>query len=270
MEIGEKTLTFKIKIGTAGNIDDGILKSLSRLKELGLDGQEVEFVRGVRMNNSLAKEVGKLREKLGLRLSVHAPYYINLCSDDKMKIKASMKRILDSCEKMHHMGGGNVVFHGAYYQGRDKKGIYESVADRINEMKDVVHDEGFSKVKLAPETTGKESQFGDLDELLQIMKETKCSICVDFAHLLARGGKIDYDSVMKKIKHLKHVHCHFSGIEFGDKGEKKHLLTQSKDIKNLLTYLKKYKVNCMIINESPDPLGDTLKTKRILEEMRLR
>tara|TARA_Y100000034_G_scaffold14075_1_gene14715 strand:+ start:24099 stop:24890 length:792 start_codon:yes stop_codon:yes gene_type:complete len=263
-------MTFKIKIGTAGNIDNGILKSLVKLKKLGLDGQEVEFVRGVRMGNSLAKEVGLLRKKLKLELSVHAPYYINLCSVEKIKIKDSMKRILKSCEKMYYLGGGNVVFHAAYYGKRSKKEVYDFVSERIGEMQDVIKDEGFKKVKLAPETTGKASQFGDLDELLQLVKETKCGICVDFAHLLARDGKIDYDSVMKKIKHLKHVHCHFSGIEFSAKGERRHLITKGKDIKELLSYLKKYKINCMIINESPNPLGDTLKTKKILEGMKLR
>ncbi len=264
-------MSFKIKIGTAGNIDNGVLKSLIKLKKLGLDGQEVEFVRGVKMGNSLAKQVGELRKKLGLQLSVHAPYYINLCSDEKEKIKASMKRILQSCEKMYYIGGGNVVFHGAYYKERDKKEIYESVKDRILDMQEIIKSEGFNKVKLAPETTGKASQFGDLDELLQLMKETKCGICVDFAHLLARNiGKIDYDSVMKKIKHLKHVHCHFSGIEFGPKGERRHLITKEKDIKELVKYLKKYKIDCMIINESPDPLGDTMKTKKILKGMGLR
>ncbi len=262
-------MSFKIKIGTAGNVDNGILKSLKRIKELGLDGQEVEFVHGTKMGLPLAKEAGKLRKKLGLKLSVHAPFFVNLCSKEKIKIRQSMKRILYSCERGHYLGAKYIVFHAAYYQGRDKKEIYESVAERMSNMQDVIKEQGF-KVKLAPETTGKSSQFGDLDELLQLIKETKCSICVDFAHLKARYGKIDYDSVMKKIRHLKFVHCHFSGIEFSDKGERRHLMTKPKDIKKLLTYLKKYRINCMIINESPDPLGDTLKTKKILEGMRLR
>ena len=56
-----------------------------------------------------------------------------------------------------------------------------------------------------------------------------------------------------------------SSEEWGDKGERRHKLTPDADIKELLKALKKYKINCTIINESPDPLGDTLKTKGILK-----
>lgn len=262
-------MSFKIRIGTAGNADKGILKSLAMIKKLGLDAQEIEFVHGVKMGLGLAKEAGNLRKKLGIELSVHAPFHINLFSKEKIKIRQSMKRILLSCERGHYLGAKDIVFHAAYYQERDKKETYEFVKDRINDMQDVIRDEGF-KVRLAPETTGKGTQFGDLDELLQLMRQTRCSICVDFAHIKSRYGKINYDEVMKKIKHLRHVHCHFSGIEFGAKGERRHLMTKPKDIKELVKYLKKYRINCTIINESPDPLGDTLKTKKILEKMKLR
>jgi deoxyribonuclease-4 len=120
--------------------------------------------------------------------------------------------------------------------------------------------------KLAPETTGKPSQFGDLDEIIQLMKDTHCHICVDFSHLKARyNGKINYDEIMQKLAKIKEpLHCHFSGIEFTAKGERKHLLTEEKDIKELFHYLNKYKIFCTIINESPDPLGDAIKMKKLL------
>ncbi len=123
------------------------------------------------------------------------------------------------------------------------------------------------KVVLAPETTGKPTQFGDLDELIRLKKETGCHLCVDFAHLKARNnGKIDYDVIMKKLKPLGHIHAHFSGIEYTEKGERKHLLTNEKDIKELLTSLKKHNIDITIINESPDPFGDAVKMKKILKK----
>ena len=70
---------------------------------------EVEFVRGVSMNEEKAKEVGKVAKELGIRLSVHAPYYINLCNPEKLR--DSEKRIIDSCHRGHAMGAGTVVFH---------------------------------------------------------------------------------------------------------------------------------------------------------------
>ena len=125
------------------------------------------------------------------------------------------------------------------------------------------------KVILCPETTGKGTQFGSLDELVRLSKETGCGVCVDFAHLKARNiGKIDYDEVMKKVKKIKHLTCHFSGIVWGEKGERHHELTKEKDLKELFKYLKKYKINTRIINESPDVFGDTLKSVRIWESMK--
>ena len=105
--------------------------------------------------------------------------------------------------------------------------------------------------------------------LLKLSKETGCGICVDFAHLKARNiGKIDYDEVMKKIKDVKYLTCHFSGIVWGAKGERHHELTKEKDLVELFTYLKKYKINTRIINESPDVFGDTLKSMKIWEKMK--
>jgi len=120
-------------------------------------------------------------------------------------------------------------------------------------------------VVLCPETTGKKSQFGSLDELVKLSKETGCGVCVDFAHLLARDGKVDYDDVLKKIKDVKEITGHFSGIEYSEKGERRHILTNEKDIEKLLKALKKHKINIAIINESPDPFGDAVKSKKILE-----
>jgi deoxyribonuclease-4 len=123
------------------------------------------------------------------------------------------------------------------------------------------------KVKLAPETTGKASQFGDLDELLRLKKETGCSLCIDFAHIKARTGKRDYKEIFEKLEKagIKSIHAHFSGIEYTAKGERRHMLTGEKEISELLMWIKKSKVDAVIINESPDPLGDSLKSKRILE-----
>jgi endonuclease IV len=50
----------KITFGTAGNIDSDILSSLKKLNEIGLDGQEIEFVRGVTMSNETAQKAGDL------------------------------------------------------------------------------------------------------------------------------------------------------------------------------------------------------------------
>ena len=256
-----------IKFGPAGtgmNSLDGV----KRIAELGLDAVEIEFTYGVRMSIELAKKIGEQAKKSKIDLSIHAPYYINLASAEKLKITASMKRILDSCERAHHMGAKYVVFHPAFYGKREKDEVYEMVEFAVNKMQDVMDDQDWKKVKLAPETTGKCSQFGDLDELLRLKKDTGCHLCVDFAHIKARNnGKIDYKEIFDKLKPVKHIHAHFAGIEFTAKGERRHLITTKKDLMPLLKEIKKRKSDITIINESPDPIGDALKSKRLFEKL---
>jgi deoxyribonuclease-4 len=254
-----------IKLGPAGT-GEGTEEGLKKIKELGLDGVEIEFTYGVRMSNATAKQIGELAQKLKLQLSVHAPYYINLASEEIEKREASIRRILESCERGHYLTAKYIVFHAAFYGKMDKEEVYQIVKKSIIDMQAIIRQNEWN-VLLAPETTGKGSQFGTLDELLRLHKETGCSLCVDFAHLLARHGSVDYEEILKKLEGLKEVHCHFSGIEYTEKGERKHLITEKAAIKKLFEKLLKSKTNFMIINESPDPIGDSLKSLEVLKEI---
>ena len=146
----------KVKFGPAGAGTSSV-EGLGEVAKLGLDAVEVPFTYGVRMSNKTAKEVGKAAKKVKLNLSIHAPYYINLASEEKEKITASMKRILDSCERAHHMGAKYVVFHAAFYGKREHEEVYEMVKWAVEKMHETIEEQGW-KVKLAPETTGKGSQ----------------------------------------------------------------------------------------------------------------
>ena len=59
-----------------------VLAGVGRIKELGLDCMEVEFVHGVRIKREVAEEAGRAAEELGVTLTCHGPYYINLNSLD--------------------------------------------------------------------------------------------------------------------------------------------------------------------------------------------
>lgn len=256
-----------IKIGPAGTSGLGYPDGLMKCRELGLDALEWEFTYGVRISNGQAKKIGALAKKLNLSMSVHAPYYINLASKDPVKIAASKKRILQSCERGHYLNAKYIVFHAGFYQERDPEVIYQIIKQEVIDVQESIKEKKWNVV-LAPETTGKASQFGTVDELLRLKKETGCHLCIDWAHIKARNnGKIDYGEVFKKLKVLKHIHSHFSGIEWTAKGERRHLITEPKDIKELLINVKKYKADITIINESPDTYGDCIKTKKILSNI---
>ena len=248
-----------IKIGPGGTSGLGYIEGLKRIHELKLRCLEVEFTYGVRMPNTEAKKVGKKAKKLNITLSVHGPYYINLASLEKEKVAASKKRILDSCERAHYLGAKYVIFHAGFYQKKDREEIYQIIKKELMDLQKTIKKNKWTS-KLCPETTGKITQFGSLEELQRLKREINVDYCVDFAHLLAREGKIDYKELLKKLP--QKFHAHYSGIEFSEKGERRHLDVDISDFKKLADELKKQKKDTVIICESPDPFRDALKMKK--------
>ena len=254
-----------IKIGPAGSGGLGNLKGVARCAEMDLDCMEVEFTYGVRMDLKTAKAVGTLAREKGILLSVHAPYYINLASEEREKLAASKKRILDACQRAHHMGARNVVFHAGFYQTRSAEKTYERIQKAIVGLQKQIARRMW-QVQLCPEVTGKPSQFGSLEELLRLKKETGCGITVDFSHLYARHqGDIDYARILKKLP--KKFHAHFSGIEYGPKGEKKHIGTTPKFFEPLARELVKRNPDITIISESPKPYEDAVMMKQVIRRI---
>ncbi|MDI6825703.1 MAG: TIM barrel protein [Candidatus Aenigmarchaeota archaeon] len=273
----------KIWIGTAGvpesSKDRSTLGGLKTVSALKLNSMEIEFVRGVKMSNEIAKEVGKLADDLKIRLSIHAPYFINLCSLEKDKLEASKQRILDSAERAHFMHADIIVFHPAYYGKLSEKEAFQKVKEACEDLLDRMKDRGFSDVRLGLETTGKVSQFGTLDEIIEICKEVKgCTPVIDFAHLYARAaGRIDFSEIFDKILviKLKHLHTHFSGMEFspvrmtGMGNERRHLNLKDgapPDYKPLVKEILNRKVDITLISESPNLEGDALFLKGVFEK----
>jgi deoxyribonuclease-4 len=251
-----------IRIGPAGSGGLGNIKGLQKVARMKLDCMEVEFTYGVRMSAAGARQVGVLAKEKGIALSVHAPYYINLASDQKEKIQASKQRILDSCQRAHVLGARNVVFHAGFYQTQTAGQTYALIKKAILEIQESIFKSKW-EVRLCPEITGKPSQFGSLEELLKLMKDTSCGICVDFAHLYARQqGEIDYEKTLKKLP--KSFHAHFSGIAYGEKGERKHLKTTKKFFEPLAEALIKRNANVTLINESPRPHQDAAMMKKMV------
>ena len=254
-----------IRVGPAGSGGLGNLEGIRKVARMKLDCMEVEFTYGVRMSLEDASEVGALAKAKGITLSVHAPYYINLASDEPAKVVASKQRILDSCERAAAFGARRVVFHAGFYQQKTAEQTYSLIKKAIVEIQQTISKNKW-KVQLCPEITGKPSQFGSLEELLKLMKETGCGICVDFAHLYARQrGDIDYAKVLEKLP--KKFHAHFCGIAYTQKGERKHLKTTKKFFEPLAEALIKHKSDVTLINESPKPYKDAAMMKRVLNTL---
>ncbi len=257
----------KLKLGPGGTSGLGYEKGIPEIRRQGLSALEVEFTYGVNIKEEMAIKIRELSKIHDITLSVHAPYYVNLATDDNVKRNASADRILQSCRMASVMGAKYVVFHPGFYQKKSPEEAFEVIKAEIIQLQEKIKENAWN-VLLAPETTGKPTQFGTVEELMSLHKETGCHVCVDFAHLKARAnGNVDYFEVIEKIKPLGHIHAHFSGIEWTDKGEKKHLITEKEVIKPLAEAIVKNNLDITIINESPTPIDDAVKMKEVFEEL---
>lgn len=252
-----------IKFGPAGlgGINEAI-SNLERFHKLGLKACEIAFTYGAYIKNKEdAEKIGKKAKELDIKLSIHAHYWINLNSKEKKKIEESKQRILDCCKVGEWLGAYVVVFHPGFYAGMDKEETYQNIKKAIIEMQEMRKKNKW-KPELAPETTGKVNVFGSIEEIARLVKETKCSFCIDFAHIEAREKKVNWSRI-KELFPEKHWHCHFSGIEYSEKGERNHKKTSKENWKNLLKELPKDK-EIVIINESPFNVEDSVEGLKLV------
>jgi deoxyribonuclease-4 len=253
---------------------------VKRIAELGLGCMELEFVQGVRMGAETAKQVQIAMQESEVRLSVHAPYYINLSSKEIDKQQASIKRILDSARIGWLCGADSVVFHAAFYQEQDPLEVYQFVKSHLQDIITTLKDENI-KAWIRPETTGKGTQFGTVDEIIQLSLEIDQVLpCIDFSHLHARSnGKFNsykefaevLDLVRKKLgkKALDTMHIHISGIKYSEKGEREHLNLKDSDFKyqDLMKAFRDYKIGGYVICESPNLEEDAMLLQKTYEKL---
>lgn len=254
-----------IKFGPAGlGPVSSAIKTLEKYNSLGFEACEISFTYGAYIKEDDAKEIGEAAKRLGIQLSIHAPYFVNLNSEDKIKIGASRSRIEQSLKIGTFLGAKYVVFHPGYYGKMPKEKAYENIRDQIIKLQELRKEKGYSP-KLAPETMGKINVFGSIEEIAQLVSDTKCHACIDFAHILARsGGDYRFKETLDLFKNLDELHIHFSGMIYGEKGEKKHKPTEEEEWKEIIKNLPEDK-KIVIINESPTMIEDSVKGIEILE-----
>ena len=245
-----------IRFGPAGlgPVKEAIA-NLEEYSKQGLKACEIAFTYGIYIKDIEAKPIKQSADKLGISLSIHAPYWINLNSKEKIKQKQSIDRILNCVKIGDKLGVKTVVFHAGFYGKTEKEETYETIKNNVQIMQDTIKDNSWTP-KIAPETMGKINVFGSIEEISNLAKETKSSFCIDFAHILARYKENKFDLIKEKFPY-KTWHCHFSGIVYGDKGEKNHIKTPKESWQTLLKNLPKDK-DIIIINESPDMIEDSV------------
>ncbi len=243
---------------------------IERIAELGLGCMEIEFVRGVKMGEAGAHLVAEVATREGIRLSAHAPYFINFNAREPEKIRASQGRLLQAARIASLCGAQSVVFHTAFYLGDPPEKAYNTIKKYLEETLNQLRREN-NRVWIRPEVMGKQSQFGTVEEILNLCTELEgLAPCLDFAHWHARTGIFnsyqEFASILLQVKGrlgraaLDDMHIHLSGIRYGGKGEIKHLDLKESDLQyvELLKALRDYEVKGLVICESPNLEDDAL------------
>ena len=254
------------------------------LREEGLDAFEYQAVRwGVKpqIRRDDAEKFGLKAKETDVLLSLHASYFINLCGD-KETVEASKARLVACATAAQWMQVQTVVFHPGFY---GKKTPKEAFANCLEALKDVVErlkSLGIGNVKLGPETMGKLTQLGSLEEVLALCEKVEqTQPVIDWAHLHAREKGLfktveNFRRVVETIEKrlgtetVKNMHCHFTKVEFTEKGEKcHHTLDEAEygpDFALLAKVIAEFKLTPVIISESPVLDVDAIKMRNILRK----
>jgi deoxyribonuclease-4 len=259
------------------------IEGIVRIRALGLTAMELQFVRRVAMGEESAHRVCHAAKENGVRLSAHAPYYINFNSKDAEIVKASRERLLEATRIAALCGARSVVFHAASYHHDPPPAVYQRVKAQLQSLADQVRDEG-RDVCLRPETSGRPSQFGDLDEVLRLSAEVDgVSPCIDFGHVHARtAGALNtyaqFGAVLDRVRQflgdsaLQDMHIHVQGMAYSQAGEQKHLDLAGSDLQYeaLLQALVDWNVSGTAICESPNLEKDAVLLKNTFCQLRNR
>lgn len=213
------------------------LEYLEYISSLGLGAFEYSCGRGVNIGENTARQLGEKAKKLGIAMSLHAPYYISLASLEEEKRKKSVDHyIYQSALTVDYMGGTRIVVHPGGLNKQTRRRALEVAVETLRKAQRFLDDHGLSHIIICPETMGKICQLGDLDEVIAMCKvDDRMLPCVDFGHLNARTlGSLDskeaFAALLDKLEQelgserARRMHVHFSQIEFSAGGEVRHLI----------------------------------------------
>ncbi|MGB9937689.1 MAG: TIM barrel protein [Methanobacterium sp.] len=234
------------------------------LKEIRLNAFEYQATYGVRLSKQPGLELAKNAAQNDILISMHAPYYINMCSQKEETIKNSIKRLVQSASAGEWINAYRIVFHMGFYTKYSPEEARKKCENSIQTLLEKVESLGIKNYTFAPETTGKKSQFGSLDELINICRSfDNFAPTIDFAHMHAREGgsiksKEDYAKIFDKIEDelgLSVLHSHFTKIEYTDKGERRHHVLADENygppLIPLLEIISECDYNVTLICETP-------------------
>ena len=233
----------KVLFGPAGNSESfyqegykSTLQAGKLLRDRNLHIYEYSFGRGYTMTTETAQKIGEELKKYGIEPSIHAPYFINFASQDNELLGKTYGYIKTGIKFLRAFGGSRLIFHPGSTGNLTRKEAFALTKNRIGELANNLEQQGLlNGIYLCPETMGKSKQIGTYEEVLQICAQNEHLLpTFDFGHInaLTQGSlksKEDYLKIFKRSievigkNRTQICHIHFSKIQYGEKGEIKHL-----------------------------------------------
>jgi deoxyribonuclease-4 len=280
-----------ITFGPSGNGDlfysSGYKKTIEApkwLNSLGLSGFEYSCTMGVNVSDEVALAIGEEAKKYNINISVHAPYYINFANVSDDMVEKSYNYVLDSLHVLKLLGGTKLVIHSASCGKLDRSEALDLTAKRLKIlMQKVRANKDLDGLYVCPETMGKIAQIGTYKEIIDLCcLDDRLIPTFDFGHIncIMQGGlktEEDYKNIFnycfEKLGEYrtKHCHIHFSKIQYGPKGEIRHVTYDNTefgpDFEPLSKVLKELKIEPSIISESPGTqVEDAIKLMKIYKK----
>jgi len=273
-----------LRFGTSGiprsTARPGTVHGIRRARELGLDHLEMAWVNGVRMSDESADAIAATAREHDLSLTAHAPYFVNLCGAEDV-VERSRGRLEEAARLGTRCGAQSFCFHAGFYgtlgaaeANRRVRAELRRVAAAVRRRKQTID--------IRAELTGKASQVGSLDEVLEWSAAVAGVLpCVDFSHRYARelGAHNRYEDFAATLTAIEaklgraaldRLHVHISGIQFGPKGERRHEPLRETKFrwKELLRALKDLRVGGWVVCESPCMEDDALLLQKTYRRLR--
>lgn len=269
----------KVLFGPAGNsesfFNEGHTSTIEAprwVKEKGLELFEYSFGQGYRMSTETAIKIGNEFKKEGILLSVHAPYFINFANPDDEMLSKSIGYINTGIKFLKNLQAERLIFHAASCGKQSREDAVKLMTARFKEIMPQFEEELEGKYYLCPETMGKTMQIGTYKEIVDLCTLSERLLpTFDFGHInaLTQGSlksaddyKKIFDYAIEKlgIERVKIAHIHFSKIQYGSKGEIRHLTFDDNEygprFEDLVNVLIDYDLSCRVICESSGTMAE--------------
>lgn len=275
--------------GTEVEIGEGktILQVAEFIKSKGLDAFEYSFGHGYNISTKTVLLAGLKFKQHNIKLSLHAPFYINFANPDELMYQKSVGYLMTGIKMLRNFDADKLVFHPASCGKLDRESAFKLTFERFKETFDKMEEGNLlDNLFLCPETMGKSMQIGTYKEVIDLCTVNKHLVpTFDFGHInsIMQGAlkseedyKRIFDYAIEKLgfERVNNCHIHFSKIQYGPKGEIRHLNYTEDNVFGpifdpLAQVLVSYKLSPRVITESmSNMVQDAVLLKNIYQKIK--